>query len=78
MTRELLVEANKLNHGITELENQYKIVESMLHDSDTLTLHCPNIGSITLSPEARLDVLNTALGDINSRKEELEDRLRML
>lgn len=78
MTRELLAEANKLNHAIMELENQLKIVESMLHDSDTLTLHCPDIGSITLSPEARLDVLNTVLGDINERKEEMEDRLRML
>lgn len=78
MTRELLQTANKLNHDITELENQYKIAESMLHDSDTLILRCPDIGSVTLSREARLDVLNTVLGDINERKEELEDRLRML
>lgn len=78
MTRELLQEANQLNHGIMELEAQYKIVESMLHDFDTLTLYCPNIGSVTLSPEARLDVINTALSDIDSRKEKLEDRLRML
>ena len=78
MTRELLQTANKINNTIQELDEQYKIVESMLHDSDTLILRCPDIGSITLSPEARLDVLNTALGDINERKEELEDRLRML
>lgn len=78
MTRELLQTANKINHEIGELEAQLKIVESMLHDSDTLTLHCPNIGSVTLSPEARLDVLNIVLGDLNTRKEELEDRLRML
>lgn len=78
MTRELLQTANQLNHEIEELEAQLKIVESMLHDSDTLVLHCPDIGTITLSPEARLDVLNTALGDLNTRKEELEDRLRML
>ena len=78
MTRELLAEANKLNHDIIALENQHEIVESMLHDSDTLTLHCPNIGAVVLSPEARLDVINTVLSDLNSRKEELEDRLRML
>lgn len=78
MTRELLAEANKLNHGITELENQYKIVTDMLHDSDTLAIQCPDIGFVTLSPEARLDVLNIVLGDIDSRKGELEDRLRML
>ena len=78
MTRELLQTANKINHEITELENQYRIVESMLHDSDTLALHCPNIDSVTLSPEARLVVLITVMGDINERKEELEDRLRML
>lgn len=78
MTRELLQTANILNHGIMELENQLKIVESMLHEGDELQLLCPDIGTITLSPEARLDVLNTALGDINERKEEMEDRLRML
>ena len=78
MTRELLVEANKLNHEITELENQLQIVESMLHEGNELQLLCPDIGTVTLSPEARLDILNTVLGDINERKEELEDRLRML
>ena len=78
MTRELLQMANNLNHDITELETQHKIVESMLHDSECLRIYCPDIGSVTLSPEARLDVINTVLGDINARKEELEDRLRML
>lgn len=78
MTRELLQMANDLNHEIEDLEKQHEIVESMLHDSDTLSVYCPNIGSVVLSPEARLDVINTVLGDINERKEELEDRLRML
>lgn len=78
MTRELLQMANQLNHAISELEAQYKIVESMLHDSDTLWVSDHNNGEVLLSPEARLDILNTVLGDINERKEELEDRLRML
>ena len=78
MTRELLQTANKIDLEIEGLENQLKIVESMLHEGDELQLLCPDIGTITLSPEARLDVLNTALGDLNTRKEEMEDRLRML
>ena len=78
MTRELLVEANKLNHEITELENQLQIVESMLHSDNHLWVSDHDSGEVMLSPEARLDVLNTVLGDINERKEELEDRLWML
>lgn len=78
MTRELLQMANQLNHEIEGLEKQLQVVESMLHDTDTLRIFCPDIGSVTLSPEARLDVINTVLSDLNDRKEELEDRLRML
>ena len=36
MTRELLVEANKLNHDTTELEVQRQLVESMLHGGENL------------------------------------------
>ena len=78
MTQELLQTANKINHDIQDLEDQLKVTECMLHDSDDLKIYCPDIGSVTLSPEARLDVLNIVLGDLNSRKEEQEDRLRML
>ena len=78
MTRELLQTANKIDREIEELESQYRLVESMLHEGDELHLLCPNIGSVILSPEARLDVLNTVLSDLSTRKEELEDRLRML
>lgn len=78
MTRELLQMANKVNHEIIDIENQLKITEEMLHEGDKLKILCDNVGMVVLSPEARLDVLNTVLGDLNSRKEELEDRLRML
>lgn len=78
MTRELLQTANQINHDIQDLENQIRITESMLHDSDKLKIFSDEIGSVTLSQEARLDVLNLVLGDLNTRKEELEDRLRML
>ena len=78
MTRELLQEANKIDREIEELEVQYKIVESMLHYSSNLWISDHDNGEILLSQEARLDILNTVLSDLNSRKEELEDRLRML
>lgn len=78
MTHELLQAANKIDREIEELEAQLRIVESMLHEGSELQLLCPDIGTITLSPEARLDVLNTTLSDLSTRKEELEDRLRML
>lgn len=78
MTRELLQTANDLNHDISELETQLQIVESMLHSGENLWISDHDSGEVLLSPEARLDVLNTVLGDLNDRKEELEDRLRML
>lgn len=78
MTRELLAEANKLNHDITELENQLQVVEDMLHSDNHLWISDHDSGEVVLSPEARLDVLNTVLSDLSTRKEELEDRLRML
>lgn len=78
MTHELLQTAYKIDREIEELEAQLRIVESMLHEGDELQLLCPGIGTVTLSPEARLDVINTALSDLSTRKEELEDRLRML
>lgn len=77
MTHELLQAANKIDREIEELEAQHEIVESML-SNDNLWISDHNNGEVLLSPEARLDVLNTVLGDLNSRKEELEDRLRML
>lgn len=78
MTRELLQTANKINHEIMDLENQLQLVESMLHSDNHLWISDHDNGEVTLSPEARLDVLNTVLGDISERKEELEDRLRIL
>lgn len=78
MTRELLQKANEIDRGITELEIQCEIVESMLHDSEYLWISDHANGEVLLGPEARLDIISTVLSDIDDRKEELEDKLRRL
>ena len=77
MTHELLQTAYKINREIEELEAQHQLVESML-SNDNLWISDHNNGEVLLSREARLDILNTVLNGIDTRKEELEDRLRML
>lgn len=78
MTLETLKEANNLNHRINELATMEQIVENMLHSDNHLWISDHDSGEVLVSPEARLDIINTVLGDIREQREELEDRLRML
>lgn len=80
MTRELLQQANHINHGITAIETQIKIVEDMHHCDYNLALAVDTIGSVTIDGTAELkdDILDTVLRYLNNKKEELEDELRLL
>lgn len=80
MTRELLQEANRLSHAISELENQIAIVEDMHHCDNPLQLVCNTIGSITLNGfnELKDDIIDMILNRLNNAKEDLEDKLRLL
>ena len=79
MTRELLVEANKLNHAIDDLDNQIKIVEDMHHCDNSIQIRCDNIGTITIPAEGELkdDIIDMVLNRLNNAKDNLEDQLRL-
>lgn len=80
MTRELLQEANRLSHAISELENQIAIAEDMHHCDIGLTLKVESIGSITIPAESELkdDIIDMVLNRLNNAKNSMEDRLRLL
>jgi hypothetical protein len=78
MTLETLKEANQLNHRINELSTMEQIVENMLHSDNNLWISDHDSGEVLVSPEARLDIINTVLGDLREQRDELEDKLRML
>ena len=80
MTRELLQEANKLNHAISDLENQVAIVEDMHHCDASIQIRCDQVGMITIPAEGELkdDIIDMVLRRLNEDKDDLEDKLRLL
>jgi len=80
MTRELLAEANRLSHAISELENQIAIVEDMHHCDNNLVIEVDTIGAVTIPAESELkdDIIDMVLGRLNNAKDDMEDKLRLL
>lgn len=80
MTRELLQEANKLNHAIDDLDMQIDIVEGMHHCDDSIQIRCDRIGSITIAGDDTLkdDIIDMVLSRLNNAKDNMEDKLRLL
>ena len=80
MTRELLEQANRLNHAINNLERQIAIVEDMHHCDKAMTLEVDTIGAITIpwDDELKDDVIDLVLRSLNKAKDDMEDKLRML
>lgn len=78
MTRELLQEANKLNHAINDLSAQIAIAEDMHHCDNNLTLKVESIGSITITGELKDDIIDIVLRHLGDAKDKMEDALRLL
>lgn len=80
MTRELLQEANKLNHTISNLDAQIQIVEDMHHCDNNLHLRCDQIGEVTIAwdDELKDDIIDMILNRLNNVKDDMEDKLRLL
>lgn len=80
MTRELLVEANRLSHAIDHLDAQIAIAEDMHHCDSALTLKVESIGSITIpwDDELKDDIIDMVLRHLNNAQNDLEDKLRLL
>lgn len=80
MTRELLQEANKLNHAIQDLDAQIRIIEDMHHCDNSIQVRCDGIGSITIAGDDELkdDIIDMVLNHLNNAKDNMEDKLRLL
>lgn len=80
MTEELLQQANRLNHTITDLDAEITIVEEMHHSDNNLRIKCSEVGEITISDDDELkdDIIDMVLRHLNQQKEAKEDEFRML
>ena len=79
MTKETLQEANKLNHTITELEEQIKSVEEAQHNVDNrLALDIEYIDRITITGGLRNDILDMVISQLSETKNKMEAALKLL
>ena len=78
MTRELLKQANQLQHAITDTEGQIKIVTEMMSVNFSLQIRTDQIGSVTLDDDTKSNVLALVYTSLNNKRDELENKLRLL
>ena len=80
MTNELLEKANKLNHTITDLENQIALVEDMHHCDNRMGIGVESVGHIYIAGDDELkdDIFDMILNRLNAKKGEIEDEFRLL
>ena len=79
MTRELLQEANRLNHAIIEIEEQIRRVEE-LHRSQSLRIGTSTTANSIVIDDAVLitDITNMVIARFNQVKEDMYNRLLAL
>lgn len=79
MTRELLQEANNLNHAIIEIEQQVRRVEEMRQSDQSLRIGTATAGSIAIGDtELIADITNMIITRLNQVKEDMYNRLLAL
>lgn len=79
MTRELLQEANNLNHAIIEVEEQIRRIEEMRQSNRSLRINTSNTGSVTIDDAALIaDITNMIIARLNQVKEDMYNRLLAL
>ena len=79
MTRELLQEANKLNHAIIEVEEQIRRVEEICQSNQPLRINTSNTGSVTIDDAVLItDITNMITARLNQVKEDMYNRLLAL
>lgn len=79
MTRELLQEANNLNHAIIEIEQQVRRVEEMRQSDQSLRIGTATAGSIAIGDtELIADITNMVITRLNQVKEDMYNRLLAL
>ena len=79
MTRELLQEANNLNHAIIDIEQQIRRIEEIRQSNRSLRISTSNTGFVTID-DAKLiaDITNMITARLNQVKEDMYNRLLAL
>ena len=79
MTRELLQEANNLNHAIIEIEQQIRRIEEMRQSDQSLQIGTATAGSIAIDDTVlAADITNMVIARLNQVKEDMYNRLLAL
>ena len=79
MTRELLQEANNLNHAIIRVEEQIRRVEEIRQSNRSLRINTSATGTVAID-DAKLivDITDMILARLNQVKEDMYNRLLAL
>ena len=79
MTRELLQEANRLNHAIIEIEEQIRRVEEIRQSNRSLRIGTSTAGSIPIDDaELIAGITGMVIARLNQVKEDMYNRLLAL
>ena len=79
MTRELLQEANKLNHAIIEIEEQIRSIEEMRQSNRSLRINTSTTDSVTIDDaELIAGITSMVIARLNQVKEDMYNRLLAL
>lgn len=79
MTRELLQEANNLNHAIIDIEQQLRRVEEIRQSNRSLRINTSNTGTVVINDAALIaDIINMMTARLNQAKEDMYNRLLAL
>ena len=79
MTRELLQEANNLNHAIIEVEEQIRCIEEMRQSNQPLRINTSNTGTVVIDDAVLItDITNMVTARLNQVKEDMYNRLLAL
>lgn len=79
MTRELLQEANNLNHAIIEVEEQIRRVEEMRQSNRSLRINTSTTDSVTIDDAVLItDITSMVVARLNQVKEDMYNRLLAL
>ena len=79
MTRELLQEANGLNHAIMKVEEQIRRVEEIRQSNRPLRINTSTTGSVVIDDAVLItDITNMVMARLNQVKENMYNRLLLL
>ena len=79
MTRELLQEANNLNHAIIDIEQQIRRIEEIRQSNRSLRINTSNTGTVVIDDAVLItDITNIVTARLSQVKEDMYNRLLAL